>query len=237
MIMWLAWRASRKLKSRSCAKIPPHHSAESRWIPPQPSSCSTTGESIRPRPNLLSGWARRVTAARAKLSFFADRLRAFPTRCADAPRKNFRYPPSRFRTNWLASCSPNNSTAPSLLSPGTPIQNEGRPEIDSDPAAPVRIARSHLINGQPSSLVNSDSHNFDSGAESAAALQPRATPWVSESIGPPCKGGGFLRPCRAEHVLGHVPGALPRAGMLRAVGASSWLRSRAERTATKRFIK
>ena len=81
-------------------------------------------------------------------------------------------------------------------------------------------SRSHLINGQPSRLVNSDLHNFDSGAESAAALQPRATPWVSESIGAPCKGGGILRPCRAQQVLGHVPGALPRAGMLRAVGAS-----------------
>src|SRR5467141_2662248 len=100
-----------------------------------------------------------------------------------------------------------------------------------------RTIRRHLINGQPSKLENSDLRNFDSGAESAGALQPRATPWISEWIGVPCKGGGFLRPCRAEHVLGHVPGALPRAGMLRAVGASSWLRSRAERTATKRFIK
>src|SRR3979490_1337037 len=53
--------------------------------------------------------------------------------------------------------------------------------------------RSHLINGQPSRLVNSDLHNFDSGAESAAALQPRATPWVSESIGAPCKGGTWTR--------------------------------------------
>src|SRR6266436_3414595 len=72
------------------------------------------------------------------------------------------------------------------------------------------ITTSHLINGQPSKLVNSDLHNFDSGTESAGALQPRATPWVSESIGPPCKGGGILRPCRAEHGLEYVPGALPR---------------------------
>jgi len=93
------------------------------------------------------------------------------------------------------------------------------------------------MNGQPSKLVNSDLPNFDSGAESAAALQPRATPWISESIGAPCKGGGFLRPCRAEHVLGHIPGALPRAGMLRAVGASSWLRSGTEKTAAKRFMR
>ena len=85
--------------------------------------------------------------------------------------------------------------------------------------------KSHLTNGQPSRLANSDSHSFDSGAESAAALQPRATPWVSESIGVPCKGRGVLRPCRAEHVLGDVPGALPRAGMLRADGASSSLSS------------
>src|SRR6267143_4313963 len=60
--------------------------------------------------------------------------------------------------------------------------------------------RNHLINGRSGRRVNSDLHNFDSGAESAAALQPRASPWVSESIGPPCKGGGFLRPCRAEEV-------------------------------------
>ncbi len=50
-----------------------------------------------------------------------------------------------------------------------------------------RMIRSRLIYGQLSKLVNSDLHNFDSGAESAAALQPRATPWVSESIGAPCK--------------------------------------------------
>jgi len=98
-------------------------------------------------------------------------------------------------------------------------------------------ARSHLINGQPARLVNLDVHHFDSGAESAAARKPRATPWVSESISAPCKGGGFLRPCRAGDVLGHVPGALPRAGMLRAVGASSWLSSRAEKTATGPFMR
>ena len=67
------------------------------------------------------------------------------------------------------------------------------------------------MNGQPSKLVNSDLHNFHSGAESAAALDPRATPWVSESIGAPCKGGGILRPCRAEEALrtrsrGDAPG-------------------------------
>src|ERR1700674_5353987 len=84
-------------------------------------------------------------------------------------------------------------------------------------------------------LLNLDLLNFGSGAESADALQPRATPWVSGSIGPPCKGGGLLRPFRAEHVPGHIPGALPRAGMLRAVGASSWLSSRSEKTAKRQF--
>jgi len=49
------------------------------------------------------------------------------------------------------------------------------------------------MNGQPSKLVNSDLHNFDSGAESAAALQPRATPWVSGSIGAPLQGGTCTR--------------------------------------------
>src|SRR6266481_9540385 len=99
--------------------------------------------------------------------------------------------------------------------------------------APSTSTTSYLINGRPAGLVNSALRDFDSGVESAAALQPRATPWVSESIGPPCKGGGILRPCRAGHGLGHVPGALPRAGMLRPDGASSWLSCRAERTATK----
>src|SRR6266404_3397333 len=103
--------------------------------------------------------------------------------------------------------------------------------------APSTSTTSYLINGRPAGLVNSALRDFDSGAESAAALQPRATPWVSESIGAPCKGAGILRPCRAEHGLGHVPGALPRASTLRAVGASSWLRSRAEKTATKRFMR
>jgi hypothetical protein len=46
--------------------------------------------------------------------------------------------------------------------------------------------------------VNSDLHYFDSDAESAAALQPRTTPWVSESIGAPYKGAGIFRPGRAE---------------------------------------
>jgi hypothetical protein len=78
--------------------------------------------------------------------------------------------------------------------------------------------RNQLVNGQPSRLVSWELRNFDFGAEGAAVLQPRATPWVSESNGAPCKGGGSLRPCRAEHGLGHVPGALPRADMLRAVG-------------------
>ncbi len=37
----------------------------------------------------------------------------------------------------------------------------------------------------------------------------------------------YLRPFRAVHSLGHHPGALPRAGTLRAVGASScWILKR-----------
>jgi len=58
------------------------------------------------------------------------------------------------------------------------------------------------MNGQPSKLVNSDLHNFDSGAESAGALQPRATPWVSESIGPPLQGGT----CTRTRSRGAAPG-------------------------------
>jgi hypothetical protein len=85
--------------------------------------------------------------------------------------------------------------------------------------------------------VNLDLINFESGAESADALQPRATPWVSESIGAPCKGAGILRPFRAERVLGYVPGALPRAGMLRAVGAPLPESSREEKIGTKRFMR
>jgi hypothetical protein len=85
--------------------------------------------------------------------------------------------------------------------------------------------------------MNSDLYDLDSGAESAIGLKSGATSRVSESIGAPCKGGGILRPYRAQHVLGYVSGALPRAGMLRAVGASSWLRSRAEKAATKRRMR
>src|ERR1700692_4602079 len=47
--------------------------------------------------------------------------------------------------------------------------------------------------------------NSDFGAESADVVQPRATPWVSESFGAPCKGEEILRPCRAKHKFGHVP--------------------------------
>jgi hypothetical protein len=82
-----------------------------------------------------------------------------------------------------------------------------------------------------------DLQDFDSGAESAAALQPRATLRVSESMGAPCKGAGMLRPFRVEDVLGPVTGALPRAGMLRAVGAISWLRSRLQKTITEQFMR
>jgi len=35
----------------------------------------------------------------------------------------------------------------------------------------------------------------------------------------------------------HVPGALPRAGMLRAFGASTWLSSQSEKTASDRFMR
>src|SRR4030088_2776823 len=68
------------------------------------------------------------------------------------------------------------------------------------------MIRSFDFNCQPSDkrqtirLVNSDLHIFDSGAESAAACKPRATPWLSESTGAPSKGAGLLRPCRAEEV-------------------------------------
>src|SRR5258708_11655929 len=76
---------------------------------------------------------------------------------------------------------------------------------------------------EPSRLVNFDPHNPASGAESAAGFKPRATPWAWEFHRCALKGRrGPIRPFRAEHVLGHVPGALPRAGMLRAVGTSSW---------------
>jgi hypothetical protein len=71
-------------------------------------------------------------------------------------------------------------------------------------------------------------YGLDSGAESAAVNQ-RATPWVSEMIGwSALKGGGrrFLRPFRAEMNFRTRPGALPRAGMLRAVGAFMWRNSR-----------
>src|SRR5713226_9056695 len=39
-----------------------------------------------------------------------------------------------------------------------------------------------------------------------------------------------------KRYLRHVPGASPRAGMLRALGASTSLSSRTEKTATKRYM-
>jgi len=63
---------------------------------------------------------------------------------------------------------------------------------------------------------DSDLHNFDSGAESAAALQPRATPWVSELIGASLQGRRIPPPLQGEHVSdtsGALPGlACPRVG-------------------------
>src|SRR5438309_11672074 len=66
--------------------------------------------------------------------------------------------------------------------------------------------------------------------------------------GSPGQRPGFrnrsVRPARAQEssalagrksYLGHVPGALPRAGMLRALGASTWLSSQSEKPATDRF--
>src|SRR6266404_3038906 len=68
--------------------------------------------------------------------------------------------------------------------------------------------------------------------------------------GSPGQRPGFrdrsVRPARAEDScavagrkrhFGHVPGALPRAGMLRAVGASTWLSSQSEKPATDRIMK
>src|SRR4030081_967925 len=67
--------------------------------------------------------------------------------------------------------------------------------------------------------------------------------------GSPGQRPGFrnrsVRPARAQEssalagrkrYLGHVPGALPRAGMLRAVGASTCLSSQSEKPATDRFM-
>src|SRR5882762_9359285 len=65
---------------------------------------------------------------------------------------------------------------------------------------PPQFSGSHLINGRSSKLLNSSLCSFGFGAEGAAACWPRATPWVSESIGAPCKGAGILRPCRADEV-------------------------------------
>src|SRR6266576_212106 len=68
--------------------------------------------------------------------------------------------------------------------------------------------------------------------------------------GSPGQRPGFrnrsVRPVRAQEssalagrkrYLGHVPGALPRAGMLRALGAATWLSSQSEKPATDRFMR
>src|SRR6267154_4234413 len=56
-----------------------------------------------------------------------------------------------------------------------------------DPGSNLTDLKPTHITGQPSRLVNLDLPNFDSAAESAAALKPRATPWFSESNGAPGK--------------------------------------------------
>src|SRR6266403_2309405 len=66
-----------------------------------------------------------------------------------------------------------------------------------DPGSNLTDLKPTHITGRPARVVNSDLHNFDSGAEGAAALRPKAAPRISESIGAPCKGEGILRPCRA----------------------------------------
>ena len=95
---------------------------------------------------------------------------------------------------------------------------------------------SRKANARPSRLVSSEFHGVDPGAESASVFQPRATPWHSESMGAPCKAAGILRPGRAEPLRDHIPGALPRDGGLRAVGARSWLDLKPKKTAMRRDL-
>src|SRR6266853_4318082 len=75
------------------------------------------------------------------------------------------------------------------------------------------------------------------------ALKP--PPHVSPGQRPGFRNGS-ARPERAQEssalsgrgrYLGQVPGALPRAGVLRAVGASMWLSSQPEKTPTDRFMR
>src|SRR5712664_2160564 len=80
---------------------------------------------------------------------------------------------------------------------------------------------SHLINGKVSRFVNLYLLNFDSGAESGVVFQPRATPWVSgSSDGCALQGRRNPPPSQGRRCAPTHPGALPRAGMLRAVAAS-----------------
>src|SRR6266404_4572353 len=71
----------------------------------------------------------------------------------------------------------------------------------------------------------------------------KAPPHVSPGQRPGFRNQS-VRPARAQEssalagrmrYLGQVPGALPRAGMLRALGASTWLSSQSEKTATDQF--
>jgi len=85
-----------------------------------------------------------------------------------------------------------------------------------DPGSNLTDLKPTHITGRPARVVNSDLHNFDSGAEGAAALRPRQRPgFRNRSVR--LQGEGSP-PCRADMELGHVPGALPRGDMLRAVG-------------------
>jgi len=79
------------------------------------------------------------------------------------------------------------------------------------------MIRRQLINCQPSRLVNSDCTTLIPALK-ATRTPARATPEF-ESIGPPARARN-PPPLQGGNSIGHVPGALPRAGMLRAVGAS-----------------
>src|SRR4030081_3418246 len=73
----------------------------------------------------------------------------------------------------------------------------------------------------------------------------KAPPHVSPGQRPGFRNRS-VRPARAQESsalagrkrrLGHIPRALPRAGMLRAIGASTWLNTQSEKTATGRFMR
>src|SRR4030081_3727650 len=66
-------------------------------------------------------------------------------------------------------------------------------------------------------------------------VSPGQRPGFRNRSGRPARAQESSALAGRKRYLGHVPEAMPRVGMLRALGASTWLSSQSERTAQDRF--